>query len=601
MKLRLLNGAHSALAYLGYLAGHETIADTVADEVFRRYVTALWREEIIPVVPAAAGRGPRRLRRRPAGPLRQPGDPPPHLADRHGRLAEAAAAAARHRSANAWPRACRSLGSRSPSRPGSATSAASTKPAGRSTCATRWPPRSGNASTSRRRRSAPAASRAILGTQAVFGDRPAARRGLRCRRHRCLRAACSRKARAPLPPRHPRLTTHTGDDPWNKAGAGSVPTTSCPCAPSARRVPPAWSPPLHQIPYGEVWSVEAIEERKALIAADPSLGLHWNVVESLPIHERIKLGEGDLAAAVRQLPPVDAQPRRLRGEDHLLQLHAGGGLDAHRAAPHAAGRRPRAALQRAPIRRLRLLHAATRRAPKPTIRRRSSRARAPGSTRRRKSDKATLLSSIMAGLPGAFDRYDIPALRGMLARYKDISADILRQNLARFLREVIPHGRGSRHPHGDPSGRSAAPADGPAAHRLHRRGSRLHHRRGRSASPTASPSAPARSAPARRTTCRRSPRAFADRIHFVHLRNVAKEPDGSFMEADHLGGDTDMVGVVETLLTEQKRRRDAGQATGACPSGPITATNCSTISARAASRATPRSAGSRALPKSAAS
>src|SRR3712207_9508320 len=36
-------------------------------------------------------------------------------------------------------------------------------------------------------------------------------------------------------------------------------------------------------------------------------------------------------------------------------------------------------------------------------------------------------------------------------------------------------------------------------------------------------------------------RRFAKRIWFAHLRNVAKEPDGSFMEADHLGGDTDMV------------------------------------------------------------
>ncbi|MFC0406909.1 mannitol dehydrogenase family protein [Roseomonas elaeocarpi] len=55
MKLRLLNGAHSALAYLGYLAGHETIADTVADPVFRTYVEALWREEVIPAVPPPPG------------------------------------------------------------------------------------------------------------------------------------------------------------------------------------------------------------------------------------------------------------------------------------------------------------------------------------------------------------------------------------------------------------------------------------------------------------------------------------------------------------------------------------------------------------------
>jgi len=48
MKLRMLNGTHSSLAYLGYLAGHETIADTVADPVFAAYVKRLWRDEIMP-------------------------------------------------------------------------------------------------------------------------------------------------------------------------------------------------------------------------------------------------------------------------------------------------------------------------------------------------------------------------------------------------------------------------------------------------------------------------------------------------------------------------------------------------------------------------
>ncbi len=51
MKLRLLNGAHSALAYLGYLGGHETIAETMADRAYAQFVDRLWREEIVPVVP----------------------------------------------------------------------------------------------------------------------------------------------------------------------------------------------------------------------------------------------------------------------------------------------------------------------------------------------------------------------------------------------------------------------------------------------------------------------------------------------------------------------------------------------------------------------
>lgn len=54
MKLRMLNGAHSALAYLGYLAGHETISDTVADPVYAAFVRALWAE-ITPHVTAPEG------------------------------------------------------------------------------------------------------------------------------------------------------------------------------------------------------------------------------------------------------------------------------------------------------------------------------------------------------------------------------------------------------------------------------------------------------------------------------------------------------------------------------------------------------------------
>jgi fructuronate reductase len=55
MKLRMLNGTHSSLAYLGYLAGHETIAETVADPVFAAFVRHLWREEIIPTLAPPEG------------------------------------------------------------------------------------------------------------------------------------------------------------------------------------------------------------------------------------------------------------------------------------------------------------------------------------------------------------------------------------------------------------------------------------------------------------------------------------------------------------------------------------------------------------------
>jgi fructuronate reductase len=50
MKLRMLNGSHSTLAYLGYLAGYETVADVMADPAFRRLVHDLMTEEVIPTL-----------------------------------------------------------------------------------------------------------------------------------------------------------------------------------------------------------------------------------------------------------------------------------------------------------------------------------------------------------------------------------------------------------------------------------------------------------------------------------------------------------------------------------------------------------------------
>ncbi|HYZ61833.1 MAG TPA: mannonate dehydratase [Acetobacteraceae bacterium] len=323
---------------------------------------------------------------------------------------------------------------------------------------------------------------------------------------------------------------------------------------------------LHQIPYGALWTEDAIAERQAQIAADKSLDLRWNVVESLPIHERIKLGEGDLstlfdiyrqsmrnlAAAGVKIICYNFMPVVDWTRTELYHARPGGGralrFNAHQYAAFDCFmlERPGAEADHAPE----VL----------------ARARAwfDGAS---ESDKATLLSSIMAGLPGAFDRYDIPALRAMLARYRDIDADTLRAHLARFLREVIPTAeevgiRMAVHPDDPPRPLMSLPRIVSSAADLD--------------FITAAVDSPANGI----TLCTGSlgagpqndvpsiARRFGSRIHFVHLRNVAKEPDGSFMEADHLGGDTDMVAVVETLLEEQARRRDAGDPAWRLPFRP---------------------------------
>jgi fructuronate reductase len=55
MKLRLLNASHSCIAYLGYLAGCETVADTIADPDFARFVRALMDEEVTPTLQLPPG------------------------------------------------------------------------------------------------------------------------------------------------------------------------------------------------------------------------------------------------------------------------------------------------------------------------------------------------------------------------------------------------------------------------------------------------------------------------------------------------------------------------------------------------------------------
>ena len=313
---------------------------------------------------------------------------------------------------------------------------------------------------------------------------------------------------------------------------------------------------LHQIPYGEVWSVEAIEERQAQIARDHSLGLHWNVAESLPIHERIKLGQGDLtplfdnyrqsmrnlaACGVKVIcynfmPVVDWTRTEL-----YHPLPGGGSALRFNAHEYAAFdcfmlQRKGAEADHAPevLARAKVWFDAA-----------------------SENAKEKLLANIMAGLPGAFDRYSIPELRLMLDRYEGISAAQLQQHLARFLKEVIPTAeevgiRLAIHPDDPPRPMMGLPRIVSSAEDLAFITSVVDTQANGLTLCTGSLGAGMQNDVPALTE------RFAGRINFVHLRNVTKEADGSFMEAPHLDGDTDMVRVVEALLVEQKRRRDAG-------------------------------------------
>jgi mannonate dehydratase len=61
---------------------------------------------------------------------------------------------------------------------------------------------------------------------------------------------------------------------------------------------------------------------------------------------------------------------------------------------------------------------------------------------------------------------------------------------------------------------------------------------------------------------------FAPRVHFVHLRNTRHEQDGSFYEAEHLDGDTDLIGVTTAIMEEEDRRARCGRADAQIPMRP---------------------------------
>lgn len=48
---------------------------------------------------------------------------------------------------------------------------------------------------------------------------------------------------------------------------------------------------------------------------------------------------------------------------------------------------------------------------------------------------------------------------------------------------------------------------------------------------------------------------IGERIHFIHLRNVKKDEEGNFFEADHLGGDNDMYAIMKELLLIQQKKK----------------------------------------------
>lgn len=312
---------------------------------------------------------------------------------------------------------------------------------------------------------------------------------------------------------------------------------------------------LHQIPYGEVWSREAIRERKEMIEA---AGLRWTAVESVPVHEDIKTGRGDLS---RLFETYQTTLRNLAAEGiHTVIYNFMPVLDWVRTDMRWRLPDGSESLHYDPVRFAAFeVHA---------LRRKGAEADyTPEQVDRAgawwqsldEASREAFVRTIIDVFPGVKWALTLDDIRAMLAKYDGMGANGLRENLSRFLQAVIPVAeevgvRMAIHPDDPPFSVLGLPrivstasdvasifqmADSPANGICYCTGS---------------------FSAREDNDLPEMVKTFGPRIHAVHLRSTQRNADGSFYEADHLAGSVDMPEVVRNLLDEQDRRRAEGRA-----------------------------------------
>ena len=329
---------------------------------------------------------------------------------------------------------------------------------------------------------------------------------------------------------------------------------------------------LHHVPTGAVWPPDEIARRQAEVGrrgdGSPS-GLAWEVVESLPVSEDIKRQTGawrehleayrlslrNLAAAGIEVVCYNFMPVLDWTRTDLTYRVAHGGtcmrfdlVDFAAFDIHVLGR-----------------PAADRDYP--------DEVRAEAARRFAAMDEARrieLARNVAFGLPGTADHLTMDGLRAHLDAYGDISADRLRSHYFAFLEAVVPTAAdaGVRlccHPDDPPFDLLGLPrimsteADYAAAMAAVDDAAN-----GITLCSGSLGARPDNDLPAMM-------RRFGDRVHFLHLRNVKREGTeirGSFHEAEHLSGETDMVALIAAVVAEERRRRAAGQADASIPFRP---------------------------------